>query len=97
MRMSSRERVLAAVNHREPDRVPIDLGGSPATSIEPGLYIRLREQLGVEGAAEQHPVVGQPHLFEDQGGELGRAALLGVKRGQGRIVGLYVGAKTRNH
>ncbi|MBL7115096.1 MAG: hypothetical protein ISS35_04965 [Kiritimatiellae bacterium] len=26
--MTSRERVLAAVNHEEPDRVPIDLGGN---------------------------------------------------------------------
>ena len=51
MGMSSRERVLAAVNHQEPDRVPIDLGGSPATSIEPGLYIRLRKQLEIEGEA----------------------------------------------
>jgi hypothetical protein len=49
MGMSSRERVLSAVNHQVPDRVPIDLGGSPATSIEPSLYIRLREQLGIEG------------------------------------------------
>jgi uroporphyrinogen decarboxylase len=49
MSMSSRERVLAAVDHREPDRIPIDLGGSPATGIEPGLYHRLREQLGIKG------------------------------------------------
>jgi hypothetical protein len=25
--MNSRERVLTAINHREPDRVPFDLGG----------------------------------------------------------------------
>jgi len=69
MGMSSRDRVLAAVNHREPDRVPIDLGGSPATSIEPGLYSRLRKQLEIDGEAPnvydvwqmltwvEHPVV----------------------------------------
>jgi uroporphyrinogen decarboxylase len=39
--------VLATIDHREPDRVPIDLGGSPATSIEPALYHRLRAQLGI--------------------------------------------------
>jgi uroporphyrinogen decarboxylase len=53
MSMSSRERVLAAVNHREPDRVPIDLGGSPATGIEPGLYARLRDRLGIAGEPPQ--------------------------------------------
>jgi uroporphyrinogen decarboxylase len=51
MTMSSRERVLAAIEHREPDRVPIDLGGSPAISIEPALYSRLCAQLGIEGSA----------------------------------------------
>lgn len=49
MSMSSRERVLAAINHREPDRVPIDLGGTRVTSIEPGVYARLRERLGIQG------------------------------------------------
>lgn len=49
MAMSSRERVLTAVNHHEPDRVPIDLGSCPATGIEPGLYTRLRQHLGMAG------------------------------------------------
>ena len=50
MGMSPRERVLAAVNRREPDRVPIDLGGSPATGIEPSVYARLRDSLGIKGS-----------------------------------------------
>ena len=29
--MTSRERVLAAINHREPDRLPIDIGGTEVT------------------------------------------------------------------
>jgi uroporphyrinogen decarboxylase len=49
MGMSSRERVLAVINHREPDRVPIDLGGTRNSSIEVGLYTRLRDHLGIEG------------------------------------------------
>lgn len=31
--MNSKERVLSALNHQEPDRVPVDLGGSANTSI----------------------------------------------------------------
>ena len=31
--MTSRERVLTALNHEEPDRVPIDLGGTVVSSI----------------------------------------------------------------
>lgn len=47
--MSSRERVMAAVNHQEPDRVPLDLGGTRVTGIEPGLYTGLRQRLGISG------------------------------------------------
>ena len=49
MGMTSRERVLAAVNHHEPDRVPLDLGSTRVTGIEPSLYHRLREHLGLGG------------------------------------------------
>jgi hypothetical protein len=46
--MNSRERVMAAINHREPDRVPIDLGGSIVSGIMAGALVRLREHLGLE-------------------------------------------------
>lgn len=45
--MNSRERVLAALDHREPDRVPIDLGGTVVTSITVRPYVALRERLGL--------------------------------------------------
>ena len=32
--MDSRERVITALNHREPDRVPFDLGATGVTGIE---------------------------------------------------------------
>ena len=31
--MNSRERVLAAINHQEPDRVPIDMAGTRQSGI----------------------------------------------------------------
>lgn len=46
--MNSRERVLKAINHQEPDRVPIDLGGSIVTGIMAGALVRLRRRLGLE-------------------------------------------------
>jgi uroporphyrinogen decarboxylase len=45
--MTSRERVRAALTHREPDRVPFDLGGSCVTGIHARAYARLREALGL--------------------------------------------------
>jgi uroporphyrinogen decarboxylase len=40
--MNSRERILAALNHREPDRVPIDLSGHRSSGISAILYPKLR-------------------------------------------------------
>jgi uroporphyrinogen decarboxylase len=40
--MTSRERVRVALEHREPDRVPFDLGGSRMTGIHVRAYRRLR-------------------------------------------------------
>ncbi len=46
--MNSRERVLAALNHREPDRIPIDLSGHRSSGISAIAYARLRRHLGLE-------------------------------------------------
>ena len=45
--MTSRERVLAALNHSEPDRVPVDLGGHRSSGIAAIAYHRLRKHLGM--------------------------------------------------
>ena len=45
--MTSRERVLTALNHHKPDRTPIDLGGSICTSINVMAYQKLKGYLGL--------------------------------------------------
>ncbi|MHC4643665.1 MAG: uroporphyrinogen decarboxylase family protein [Planctomycetota bacterium] len=45
--MTSRERVLAALNHSEPDRVPIDFSGHRSSGIAAVAYPKLREFLGL--------------------------------------------------
>ena len=45
--MNPRERVLLALNHKEPDRIPIDLGGTIVTSITKRSYIDLKKYLGM--------------------------------------------------
>ena len=44
--MNSRERVARAVNHQQPDRIPIDLGAMRASGINAVVYDRLKERLG---------------------------------------------------
>ncbi len=45
--MTSRERILAALNHQQPDRVPIDFGGHRSSGIAAMAYPKLREALGL--------------------------------------------------
>jgi uroporphyrinogen decarboxylase len=52
MTMTPRERVLAAVSHEEPDRVPIVLGVSNATGIKLKPYRELKQLLGVDADDE---------------------------------------------
>ncbi|HOD51390.1 MAG TPA: uroporphyrinogen decarboxylase family protein [Candidatus Hydrogenedentes bacterium] len=45
--MTSRERVRAALNHTEPDRVPVDLSGHRSSGISAIAYPKLRAFLGL--------------------------------------------------
>jgi len=47
--MTPRERVWTAVNHQEPDRVPLDIGGGASTSIVVEGYENLKGRWGVPG------------------------------------------------
>jgi len=45
--MKPRERVMLALNHKEADRVPIDLGATIVSSITKSSYIPLKKHLGI--------------------------------------------------
>lgn len=47
MAMTPRERVIATINHREPDRVPIIIGTSNTTSMKLKPYQGLKKLLGI--------------------------------------------------
>lgn len=46
--MTSRERLLCALDHKEPDKVPLDLNGTIVTSLTRIAYQKLREHLGFD-------------------------------------------------
>ncbi|MCD6289661.1 MAG: methyltransferase [Anaerolineae bacterium] len=46
--MTSRERVALALNHQEPDRVPLDLGGSGVTGMHVSSVYKLRQALKLD-------------------------------------------------
>ncbi len=66
MSMTPRERVLAAIDHREPDRTPVDLGATPSSGISAIAYGRLKQRLGMRaGHTRVYDVVQQLAQPED--------------------------------
>jgi len=75
--MTSKERVLRALNHKEPDRVPVDFGGTAVTGIHVEIVAALRDHYGL---AKRPVKVHEPYqmlgLIED---DLQRALGLDVE------------------
>ncbi|MCD6156202.1 MAG: methyltransferase [Candidatus Atribacteria bacterium] len=64
--MTSRERVLNAINHKETDRVPIDLGATPSSTISAIAYNNLKKHLKItNGHTWVYDVVQQVVLPEE--------------------------------
>ena len=66
MSMTPRERVLAAIGRKEPDRVPVDLGATPSSGISAIAYGNLKTHLAIaSGATRIYDVVQQLAEPED--------------------------------
>ena len=57
--MNSRERILMSLEHKEPDHVPYDLGGSHVTTISAKAYKNLCEHLGISAEPIEYSDVYQ--------------------------------------
>jgi uroporphyrinogen-III decarboxylase len=61
--MTSRERVRAAINHQQPDRVPVDFGSTFITGIHCSVVAALRDHYGLEKrpvkVCEPYQMLGQ--------------------------------------
>jgi hypothetical protein len=60
--MNSRERVRLALNRREPDRVPLDLGASSVTGMHVSVVYWLRQALGLDAPGTPVKVI-RPYLM----------------------------------
>ena len=64
--MNSRERIIAAIEHRDPDRVPVDLGSTPSSGISAIAYGNLKRHLGMNhGHTRVYDVAQQVAQPED--------------------------------
>ena len=46
--MNSRERILSAISHKQPDRIPIDLGATPSSGLSVVAYLNLIRHLELD-------------------------------------------------
>ncbi len=82
--MTPRERILTALEHRQPDRVPVDFGGHRSSGISAIAYAKLKKHLGIDSGdiyvydMVQQLAVIEPEVldrFQVDTIELGRAFL----------------------
>ncbi len=57
--MTSRQRVLTALSHREPDRIPHDLGGIGPSGIAIGAYARVLKYLSIQEETQAGDISSQ--------------------------------------
>jgi uroporphyrinogen decarboxylase len=57
--VNSRERILSAINHKQPDKVPVDLGSSTVTGISAIAYNNLKRHLNISPPTRVFDVVQQ--------------------------------------
>ncbi len=71
--MTARERVRAALAHREPDKVPMDFGATAVTGIAAGILYKLRQELGLDAPGEPVKVVEPYQMLGEVGADLREA------------------------
>ena len=64
--MTSRERVMAAINHKQPDQVPLDLGATPSSGISAIAYNNLKKYLGMNSGHTRIYDVVQQVVYPEQ-------------------------------
>lgn len=68
--MTSRERVRAALNHMQPDRVPVDFGGTYETGIALSTVYRLRAAYGLDKPGDRVKVTDLYQMLGEIGDDL---------------------------
>lgn len=68
--MTGRERVLAALNYEQVDRLPVDLGGTKCTSAQVSVVAKLRQALGLDKPGEPVKVVEPYQMLGEVAGDL---------------------------
>ncbi len=68
--MNGKERIQATLEHREPDKVAMDLGGTAVTGIAASALHDLKQVLGIPGSEERTKVVDPYQMLGEVTDEL---------------------------
>jgi len=68
--MNSRQRVETALNHQDPDMVPLDLGGGPVSGMQVSSVYQLRQGLGLDPPGTPVKVVEPYQMLGEIGPDL---------------------------
>ena len=68
--MNSRERITRALNHEEPDRVPLDLGASSVTGMHVSTVYQLRQALGLDAPGTPVKVIDPAQMLGEIAADL---------------------------
>lgn len=92
--LTSRERVNLALNHQQPDRAPVDLGGCGQTSMHASSVYQLRQALGLDAPGTPVKVVEPYQMLGEIAPDLRKA--LGIDVVNLSLPGNMFGFKNEN-
>ena len=78
--MTSRERIITAIDHKQPDRIPVDLGATPSSGISAVAYNNLIKYLGLHLENHVYDVVQEVTQPEMELLEMFRVDVLDIGR-----------------
>ncbi len=82
MAMTSRDRILATLNHQQPDRIAIDFGGHRSSGIAAIAYAKLKRALGLRtGDIYVYDMIQQLAIVEPEVLDIVSADVIEMGRG----------------
>ena len=76
--MNSRERVLATINHKPTDRIPVDLGGTNCSGAHVSVIAKLRQALGLDKPGDRVKVIDPFQMLGEVAPDLRQALEIDV-------------------
>ena len=80
--MTSRERVATALNHQEPDRVPLDIGAGQSTGLVVEAYENLQAYTGITGVSDWLSKTFRVARLDDAQKKAVRERAAAIRRGE---------------